>query len=182
MIGCRSCSSRCSRRGHQRAGRVGRPPIEDRAAPGGILFMLNTGCRWPDLPSQLGVGSGRTASRRLRAWQAAGVWDRLQQRVLDELAPSRCEQVLPRLLEVGICRNHSTRKLPRRVASSSWLLPARSVRMTTVSRTPFSTITDSARDHRAVPRLVRRSVEGYPGYQPGRPRANRALHVRKSTE
>ena len=107
----------------------------------------------------------------LRAWQAAGVWDRLQQCVLDELAPSRCEQVLPRLLEVGICRNRSTRKLPSRVTSSSWLLPTRSVRMTTVSRTPFSTITDSARDHRAVPRLVRRSVEGYPGYQPGRPRA-----------
>lgn len=52
----------------------------------GILFVLNTGCRWRDLPSQLRVGSGHIAWRRLRAWQAAGVWDRLQQRVLDELA------------------------------------------------------------------------------------------------
>jgi transposase len=56
------------------------------AALEGILFVLNTGCRWRDLPSQLGVGSGHTAWRRLRAWQAAGVWDRLHQFVLDELS------------------------------------------------------------------------------------------------
>src|SRR6266436_6615520 len=34
----------------------GRPPIEDRAALEGILFVLNTECRWRDLPSQLGIG------------------------------------------------------------------------------------------------------------------------------
>jgi transposase len=66
--------------------RVGGPPIGDRAALEGILFVLNTGCRWRDLPPQLGVGSGHTAWRRLRAWQAAGVWDRLHQLVLDELS------------------------------------------------------------------------------------------------
>ena len=64
----------------------GRPPIGDRAALEGILFVLNTGCRWRDLPPQLGAGSGHTAWRRLRAWQAAGVWDRLHQLVLDELS------------------------------------------------------------------------------------------------
>lgn len=181
MIGCGSCSSRCSRRGHQRAGRVDGRRSRTGRRPGASCSCSTRGVAGltchpssgsvPGAPPRDGSVPGRPPG-----------WDRLQQRVLDELALSRCEQVLPRLLEVGICRNHSTRKLPRRVASSSWLLPARSVRMTTVSRTPFSTITDSARDHRAVPRLVRRSVEGYPGYQPGRPRANRALHVRKSTE
>jgi hypothetical protein len=35
---------------------------------------------------QLGAGSGHTAWRRLRAWQAAGVWDQLHQLVLDELS------------------------------------------------------------------------------------------------
>ena len=50
------------------------------------MFVLNTGCRWRDLPPQLGVGSGHTAWRRLRAWQGAGVWDRLHQLVLDELS------------------------------------------------------------------------------------------------
>jgi transposase len=64
----------------------GRPPIDDRAALEGILFVLNTGCRWRDLPPALGAGSGHTAWRRLRAWQAAGVWDQLHRRVLDELS------------------------------------------------------------------------------------------------
>jgi transposase len=63
----------------------GRPRIDDRAALEGILFVVHTGCRWRDLPLQLGCGSGHTAWRRLQAWQAAGVWDRLHQAVLDEL-------------------------------------------------------------------------------------------------
>ena len=64
----------------------GRPRINDRAALEGILFVLDTGCRWRDLPEQLGCGSGHTAWRRLREWQDAGVWDRLHQLVLDGLS------------------------------------------------------------------------------------------------
>ena len=64
----------------------GRPRIDDRAALEGILFVLSTGCRWRDLPPQLGCGSGHTAWRRLRAWQDAGVWGRLHRLVLDELS------------------------------------------------------------------------------------------------
>lgn len=64
----------------------GRPRIDERAALEGILFVLHTGCRWRDLPPQLGCGSGHTAWRRLRAWQAAGVWDRLHRLVLTELS------------------------------------------------------------------------------------------------
>lgn len=64
----------------------GRPRIDDRAALEGILFVLDTGCRWRDLPEQLGCGCGHTAWRRLREWQDAGVWDRLYQLVLDELS------------------------------------------------------------------------------------------------
>ena len=56
------------------------------AALEGILFVLDTGCRWRDLPEQLGCGSGHTAWRRLRDWQDAGVRDRLHQLVLDELS------------------------------------------------------------------------------------------------
>lgn len=35
------------------------------------MFVLDTGCRWRDLPEQLGCGSGHTAWRRLREWQDA---------------------------------------------------------------------------------------------------------------
>lgn len=47
--------------------------------------MLRTGIAWEDLPQALGYGSGMTCWRRLRDWQAAGVWHRLHQVLLAEL-------------------------------------------------------------------------------------------------
>ncbi|SFT95751.1 Putative transposase of IS4/5 family [Actinopolyspora lacussalsi subsp. righensis] len=51
----------------------------------GILFVLYTGIGWEDLPQELGFGSGMTCWRRLRDWQACGVFDRLQAVLLAEL-------------------------------------------------------------------------------------------------
>ncbi len=56
--------------------RGGRPWIGHRVALRAIWFVLATGCRWEDVPHELGC-SGRTAQRRLRAWEELGVWDRL---------------------------------------------------------------------------------------------------------
>ena len=63
----------------------GRPPISDRAALTGILFVLMTGTPWEMLPPEMGCGSGMTCWRRLRDWQEAGVWDRLHRVFLDRL-------------------------------------------------------------------------------------------------
>jgi transposase len=63
----------------------GRPRVPDRAALTGIVFVLKTGMAWEDLPQELGCGSGMTCWRRLRDWQAAGVWDRIHQTLLDRL-------------------------------------------------------------------------------------------------
>jgi transposase len=63
----------------------GRKPLDDRACLNGILFVLATGIRWDRLPQQLGYGSGMTCWRRLRDWQAAGVWERLHALLLAEL-------------------------------------------------------------------------------------------------
>ena len=54
----------------------GRRRVPHRVAVRAIWFVLATGCRWEDVPAELGC-SGRTAHRRLRAWEQAGVWDRL---------------------------------------------------------------------------------------------------------
>jgi transposase len=62
----------------------GRPRVPDRAALTGILFILKTGCR-EYLPQEMGCGSGMTCWRRLRDWQAAGVWKKIWQRLLNEL-------------------------------------------------------------------------------------------------
>jgi transposase len=63
----------------------GRPPVPSRAALTGILFVLRTGIPWEMLPAEMGCGSGVTCWRRLRDWQAAGVWDRLHRELLDRL-------------------------------------------------------------------------------------------------
>jgi transposase len=63
----------------------GRPPVPDRAALTGILFVLRTGCQWEYLPQELGCGSGTTCWRRLRDWQEAGVWEKVWRVLLDEL-------------------------------------------------------------------------------------------------
>jgi transposase len=63
----------------------GRPPVPNRAALGGILFVLRSGIPWEMLPQEMGCGSGVTCWRRLRDWQAAGVWDRLHRELLRRL-------------------------------------------------------------------------------------------------
>jgi transposase len=64
----------------------GRPPISDRRALTGILFVLKSGISWELLPQELGCGSGMTCWRRLRDWQQSGVWERLHHELLQRLA------------------------------------------------------------------------------------------------
>jgi transposase len=63
----------------------GRKPLDHRRVLQGILFVLHTGIGWEHLPQELGFGCGMTAWRRLRAWQQAGVWERLHELLLAEL-------------------------------------------------------------------------------------------------
>lgn len=63
----------------------GRPPVEDRAALTGIIFVLKSGIPWEMLPQEMGCGSGMTCWRRLRDWQEAGVWDALHHELLKRL-------------------------------------------------------------------------------------------------
>jgi transposase len=63
----------------------GRPPVDDRQALTGILFVLKTGIPWEYLPPEMGCGSGMTCWRRLRDWQVAGVWDGLHRLLLNRL-------------------------------------------------------------------------------------------------
>src|SRR3712207_9493579 len=67
----------------------GRPPIPDRAALAGILFVLKSGIPWEMLPREMGCGSGMTCWRRLRDWHTVGVWNRLHRVLLDRLGGAR---------------------------------------------------------------------------------------------
>jgi transposase len=56
--------------------RGGRPPVSHRVVMNVLWFVLATGCRWEDVPPELGC-SGMAAHRYLRRWEELGVWDRL---------------------------------------------------------------------------------------------------------
>src|SRR3954462_11673053 len=66
----------------------GRPPVEDRDALTGILFVLKSGIPWEMLPQEMGCGSGMTCWRRLRDWQEAGIWRAFHHLLLDRLRPA----------------------------------------------------------------------------------------------
>jgi transposase len=63
----------------------GRPWLSDRQCLTGIIFVLRSGIPWSLLPREMGCGSGVTCWRRLREWQAQGIWDRIHCYLLDEL-------------------------------------------------------------------------------------------------
>ena len=63
----------------------GRKPVSNRPALTGILFVLISGIPWEDLPQEMGCGSGMTCWRRLRDWQAAGVWQQIHETLLAQL-------------------------------------------------------------------------------------------------
>lgn len=68
----------------RRTFRDGRKPKPHRAVLEAILFVLKTGIPWEELPPQFGM-SGMTCWRRLRDWNAAGVWPKLQAVLLSRL-------------------------------------------------------------------------------------------------
>jgi transposase len=62
----------------------GRPRVGNAVALRVIWYVLTTGIRWEDVLQAMGC-SGRTAHRRLREWQALGIWDALHTRLLELL-------------------------------------------------------------------------------------------------
>ena len=66
----------------------GRPRVPHRVVIMVLWCVLVTGCRWEDVPLELGC-SGRTAHRRLRRWNEAGVWDDLHMHFLTLVRKAR---------------------------------------------------------------------------------------------
>jgi len=54
----------------------GRPRVNDREVINGILYVLNTGCRWEDMPHDI-AASYQTCNRRLLEYQRRRVWQKI---------------------------------------------------------------------------------------------------------
>lgn len=63
----------------------GRKPLERRGILTGILFVLRSGILWEMLPREMGCESGMSCWRYLRAWQEAGVWQKVHEVLLAKL-------------------------------------------------------------------------------------------------
>ena len=101
--------------------------MDDRKALTGILFVLKSGIPWAMLPKEMGCGSGMTCWRRLRDWQAAGVWARLHRALLNRLGRANA-------IDFGRCSLDSASFAGKKGASA----PA-STRPTAASREPSAT-------------------------------------------
>ena len=66
-------------------GTPGRPPVPNRTAMLGILYVLLNGIPWNALPKE--YRSGPSCWRRLRGWQRKGVWKRVWKEMLDRAEP-----------------------------------------------------------------------------------------------
>jgi len=62
----------------------GRRPIGHYNVLKVIWFVLVTGCRWKDVPKEMGC-CGETARTRLQTWERAGIWDQLHIQLLTML-------------------------------------------------------------------------------------------------
>jgi transposase len=82
----------------------GRPPVDDRAALRGIVFVTRTGIPWQALPTEVFGVSGSSCWRKLRAWQRLGVWPALHRRLLDRLGKAEGVD-----LDIGVVDSQSVR-------------------------------------------------------------------------
>lgn len=149
----------------------GRPPVPDRQALTGIIFVLKTGIPWEDLPQEMGCGSGMTCWRRLRDWQQAGVWDRLVVLLLDELRAadqidfSRAAVDSGTIRAVGGGEQTGPNPTDRRKPGSKHHV------LTDANGVPLQVITTGANRHDVTQLLP--LVDGVPAIagKPGRPRS-----------
>ncbi|QDI79910.1 transposase [Methylorubrum populi] len=62
------------------AGQPGKPRVDDRRIVSGIVFVLQTRCRWQDAPEA--YGPYMTLYNRYNRWTRRGVWRRIRLKVL----------------------------------------------------------------------------------------------------
>jgi transposase len=65
--------------------RTGRPPVDNKKALRGIIFVLRFGVPWQAVPTDAFGVSGSSCWRRFSEWTQAGVWPEVHRRLLNRL-------------------------------------------------------------------------------------------------
>ncbi|SDD60795.1 FCD domain-containing protein [Paraburkholderia lycopersici] len=78
----------------------GRKPTPDRFALLGIIYVLGNRISWNHLPADLGCGSGVSCWRRMKNWQEAGVWPKVERLLVQAGLLPRGSPAKPRA-EIG---------------------------------------------------------------------------------
>ncbi len=101
---------------------TGRPRADDRQTLNGILYVLSTGCRWEDVPTEH-YGSGKTCWYRFKQWRQDGIWNAMAGTLLLELNRRRKLNLKNAYLDTSIRQNKkgvviklATRVLRRKMA------------------------------------------------------------------
>ena len=162
----------------------GRPRVPNRAALGGIIFVLRTGCPWRLLPKELGCGNGTTCWRRLRDWQEAGVWERLHTTVLNWLGDEAAIDWSRASVDSLSVRAKRGARRPGRTRPTAASLAPSTTSSSTRGASPLAVRLSAANAHDATQLLPLvdqiPSIIG-PRGRPGRPRKRPAkLHADKA--
>jgi len=62
--------------------RMGRPRVDDEKLLNGIMYILKTGCRWSDMPSE--YGNEKTANRRFKELENIGFFEKINETLLNK--------------------------------------------------------------------------------------------------
>jgi transposase len=107
--------------------------VSDRACMAAIIFMARTSTPWALLPvGEFGCGSVTSCWRRFAEWAAAGVFERLQELLLDELGQAggldwsrvSVDSVSLRAVRGGTCVAQTRSTGPSAGPSCTWRLRA----------------------------------------------------------
>ncbi|WP_197999588.1 IS5 family transposase [Gimesia chilikensis] len=88
----------------KRSGKRGRPWVDHRKTINGIIWVLNAGAPWRDIPDC--YGKWQTIYKRFRTWCQSGLWDRIWDRLIRRL--QRNKQIDPSIwcVDGSIVRAH----------------------------------------------------------------------------
>ena len=98
---------------------TGRPREDDREIINGILYVMWTGCRWEDMPHDIGA-SPKTCNRRLLEYQRRKVWQKIVASLMKEAYSKGVINLNNCYHDASVIKS----KRGRTIKSDTWVGPA----------------------------------------------------------